>query len=356
ASGAKVLHIPTVFGSVVLAYNLPDVKELKLDSDTLASIYLGEITKWNDPKIAALNSGVTLPDKPIQVVHRSDSSGTTNIFTSYLAGVSPTWSSKVGKGKETMTEPDKKHILLVEDDRTISDLLAYNLRHEGYDVAQEYNGRAGLETALRQPVDLVLMDIMLPGLDGLAASREIIRRKPNLPIIMLTARSDRETVLEGFGLGADDYITKPFDLDVLLARIQARLRRAPSGAVVRAVAGPATGAVGPSRSVTVADLVLDRDAHTIRGPKGEMGLNPKEYDLLELLLSRPGHLFQRDEIIERVWHHQYAPASRSLDVHIRRLRAKLESIDAGVELQTVRGVGHRVVPGAVVRQNAEDGS
>jgi phosphate transport system substrate-binding protein len=100
ASGAKVLHIPTVFGSVVLAYNLPGVKELKLDSDTLAAVFLGTITKWNDPKIAALNSGATLPDTAITVVHRSDSSGTTNIFTSYLTAVNPDWSSKVGKGKE----------------------------------------------------------------------------------------------------------------------------------------------------------------------------------------------------------------------------------------------------------------
>ncbi len=100
ASGAKVLHIPTVFGSVVLAYNAPGVAELKLDSDTVAAIFLGTITKWNDAKIAALNSGVTLPDKAIQVVHRSDSSGTTNIFTSYLTSANQEWADKVGKGKE----------------------------------------------------------------------------------------------------------------------------------------------------------------------------------------------------------------------------------------------------------------
>ncbi len=133
-----------------------------------------------------------------------------------------------------MAEPDKKCILLVEDDPTISDLVAYNLRRAGYDVVQEHNGRAGLQTALARSVDLVLMDLMLPGLDGMAASREIVRRKPALPIIMLTARSERETILEGFELGADDYITKPFDLDVLLARIQARLRRAPAGIAVGA--------------------------------------------------------------------------------------------------------------------------
>jgi len=244
-----------------------------------------------------------------------------------------------------MAEPDKKCILLVEDDPTISDLVAYNLRRAGYDVVQEHNGRAGLQTALAQSVDLVLMDLMLPGLDGMAASREIVRRKPSLPIIMLTARSERETILEGFELGADDYITKPFDLDVLLARIQARLRRAPAGiAVGGAAAGPGREGAPSGGSLGTGDLTLDRDAHTIRGPQGEMALNPKEHDLLELLVSRPGHLFPREEIVERVWHQRYAPASRSLDVHIRRLRAKLEAVGAGVELQTVRGVGYRLAP------------
>jgi DNA-binding response OmpR family regulator len=148
-----------------------------------------------------------------------------------------------------MAEPDKKRILLVEDDPTISDLVAYNLRRAGYDVLQEHSGRAGLQTALNQSVDLVLMDLMLPGLDGMAASREIVRRKPALPIIMLTARSERETILEGFGLGADDYITKPFDLDFMPACGAPRpaspsgpAPRGPASNTPRAVAGlaPAT--------------------------------------------------------------------------------------------------------------------
>ena len=231
----------------------------------------------------------------------------------------------------------KKCILLVEDDATISDLVAYNLRRAGYDVLQEHSGRTGLETALTRSVDLVLMDLMLPGLDGMAASREIVRRKPSLPIIMLTARSERETILEGFELGADDYIVKPFDIEVLLARIHARLRRAPTGIAVAPQAHD-------GGSLTTGDLVLDRDAHVIKTPHGEVALNPKEHDLLELLLSRPGHLFPREEIVERVWHQKYLPASRSLDVHVRRLRAKLTQIGAKVELQTVRSVGYRLTP------------
>lgn len=236
-----------------------------------------------------------------------------------------------------MSEGEPKRILLVEDDPTISDLVAYNLKRAGYEVLQEHNGRAGLHTALHSEVDLVLMDLMLPGLDGMTASKEIARRKPALPVIMLTARGERETMLEGFEAGADDYVTKPFDLDLLLARIQARLRRTPAGAA-------ATGATGGGGTLSTGDLVLDRDAHVIRTARGEVPVNPKEYDLLELLLSRPGHLFPREEIVERVWHHKYLPSSRSLDVHVRRLRAKLEQVQAEITLQTVRGVGYRLGP------------
>jgi len=181
------------------------------------------------------------------------------------------------------------------------------------------------------------MDLMLPGLDGMTATREIVRRKPALPIIMLTARTERENMLEGFDIGAADYITKPFDLDLLLARIQACLRRstAPGSGRRAETAGPL---------VSTGDLVLDRDAHVIRTPAGETPLNPKEHDLLELLLSQPGHLFPREEIVQRVWRHRYLPASRSLDVHVRRLRAKLEEVQANVSLETVRGIGYRIVP------------
>lgn len=232
-----------------------------------------------------------------------------------------------------MTETDKKRILLVEDDATIAELVAYNLRRAGFEVLQERNGRSGLQTALNEQVDLVLMDLMLPGLDGMTASKEISRRRPGLPIIMLTAKSEREAVLEGFESGADDYITKPFDFEVLLARIGARLRR------VRPNSGVPDGR---ETGVPLGDLVLDSDAHVLRNGVGESPLNPKEYDLLALLLSQPGHLFPREEIVHRVWHQRYTPASRTLDVHVRRLRARLESIEAGVTIQTVRGVGYRI--------------
>ena len=236
-----------------------------------------------------------------------------------------------------MGDAEKKRILLVEDDPTISGLVAYNLERAGYEVLQEHNGRAGLQTALTSKVDLVLMDLMLPGIDGITASKEIARRKPELPIIMVTARGEREAVLEGFESGADDYIAKPFDLEVLLARIQARLRRS-------------SGGRGPGRASTAevpvgtAGLTLDPDEHVLRTAGAEAALSPKEYDLLELLLSRPGHLFPREEIVERVWHQRYSAASRNLDVHVRHLRAKLDEVQAEVSLQTVRGVGYRIGP------------
>jgi len=230
-----------------------------------------------------------------------------------------------------------KCILLVEDDTTISDLLAFNLKRTGYHVIQEYNGRAGLHTALSQAVDLVLMDLMLPGLDGISASRGILRAKPQTPVIILTALVDRERLLEGFEVGAVDYVTKPFDLEVLLARIAASLRRS-SG-------NEACGAREYARSVIkLGELMVDNDARALRRGSTEVSLTPNEHALLELLLSQPGHLFQREEITEHVWHHRYLSSSRTLDVHMRRLRQKLLAVQADVTIRVVRGVGYRLAP------------
>lgn len=225
---------------------------------------------------------------------------------------------------------EAKRLLLIEDDQTIADLLAYNLQQAGYDVLREIDGTTGLETALSSDVDLVLIDVMLPGLDGLTVSREIARAKPELPLIVITARTEREMMLEGFESGADDFITKPFDLDELLARIAARLRRAASAA----------GRHGGT--VSLSGVVLEPDTHTVKSGGRDVFLKPKEYDLLALFASQPGHLFRREEITRRVWQHEYTSTSRTLDVHVRHLRAKLEQIDAPITIQNVRGVGYRI--------------
>jgi len=232
---------------------------------------------------------------------------------------------------------ERKRILLVEDDVTISDLLAYNLRHAGYDVIQGYDGLTGLHMALSETIDLVLMDLMLPGLDGMSVSREIVRAKPWVPIIILSALGEREKLLEGFRLGADDYITKPFDLDMLLARVAASLRRASGSREPRAPQ--------PIESVLeVGQLLVDGDTRSLRSDAGEVSLTTKEHSILVLLLSEPGHLFTREEITESVWHHRYLPSSRTLDVHMRRLRDKLGDLGAEVTIHVVRGVGYRLAP------------
>jgi DNA-binding response OmpR family regulator len=238
----------------------------------------------------------------------------------------------VPSGESPVTVRSRPLILVVEDDPTISDLVAYNLERSGFDVRKERTGRSGLEAALTGGADLVLMDLMLPGLDGMSASKEIKRRRPEMPIIMLTARGERETMLEGFAAGADDYVTKPFDMDLLIARIQARLRA--HGAEATARPAQASG--------VFADVSLDRDAHVVRGPKGTASLKRKEYELTELLLSSAEHLFPREEIVERVWHHRYLPGSRTLDVHVRRVREKLATVSDAVAIETVRGVGYRM--------------
>ena len=230
----------------------------------------------------------------------------------------------------------RRLILVVEDDSTVSNVLAFHLRRAGYRVIQESNGRTGLKTALTQPVNLVLMDLMLPGLDGISASRGILRAKPRVPVIVLTALADREHLLEGFEAGAVDYVTKPFDLEVLLARVAASLRRSPGDQSF-------ADATRPS-SVTLGDTVIDGDSRTLRRGCSEVSLTPNEFSLLEFLLSRPGHLFKREEITEQVWHHRYLDSSRTLDVHMRRLRQKLRAVQAEVTVHVVRGVGYRVAP------------
>jgi two-component system, OmpR family, alkaline phosphatase synthesis response regulator PhoP len=235
------------------------------------------------------------------------------------------------------TGAEKACVLLVEDDATISDLLTYNLKRAGYRVIQEYTGRDGVEAALSQKVDLVLMDLMLPVLDGMSASREIARAKPGVPIIIVSALTERDKLLQGFAIGVDDYVTKPFDLEVLLARISASLRRSASGGVP-SMAVPSDG------TVTMGGLIVDTDTRSLRTPSGEVALTPKEHGLLQLLLAQPGHLYSREEITESVWHHRYIASSRTLDVHMRRVRDKLREVQAEFTVQAVRGVGYRLAP------------
>jgi len=217
-------------------------------------------------------------------------------------------------------------LLLVEDDQTLRETLAYNLAREGYEVVQAGDGVAALDLARQQRPDLTLLDIMLPGLDGLTVCRTL-RHETNILIVLLTARSGEVDRIVGLDSGADDYIVKPFSLGELLARLRAVLRRGRSDSAIRLQSG---------------DLVLDLLAH--RAYRGDVGLNltPKEFDLLAELIRHKGAVLTRELLVERVWGFDFGGDTRTVDVHIRGLREKIETDPADPQrIQTVRGLGYR---------------
>jgi len=218
-------------------------------------------------------------------------------------------------------------ILIVEDDVVIQQALAINLRREGYDVVSAYDGAAGLHMAREQRPDLVILDLMLPKLDGLSVARAL-RQEGDTPIIMLTARGGEVDRIVGLESGADDYVTKPFSSGELLARVRAVLRRAPRRAAEKLESG---------------DLSLDliRRRATLRGE--ELTLRHKEFNLLAELMRNQGVVLSRDLLMERVWGYDYSgDTSRTVDVHIRWLREKIEADPSDPRrIQTVRGIGYR---------------
>ena len=221
--------------------------------------------------------------------------------------------------------PEK--ILIVEDDATLLETIAYNLTHEGYDVLKAADGIKGLDTARAEKPDLVILDLMLPGLDGLSVCRAI-RHEMSMPIMMLTARSGEVDRIVGLDSGADDYVVKPFSLGELLARIRAILRRG----------RPAAAAT----SLESGDLTLNLVSHKARRAGQELVLAPKEFDLLAELIRHKGAVLSRDLLLQRVWGFDFAGDTRTVDVHIRWLREKVEADAANpLRIQTVRGIGYR---------------
>ncbi|NWF78975.1 MAG: response regulator transcription factor [Chloroflexi bacterium] len=221
-------------------------------------------------------------------------------------------------------------ILLVEDELTFAETLRYNLEREGYSVIHAPDGVEGLELARRQQPDLIVLDIMLPRLDGFSVCR-ILRQESDIPVIMLTARQDEVDRIAGLELGADDYITKPFSLGEFLARLRAILRRSE--------AHPRT--IG--REVLSAGAIkVDISSRRAWRDTNELSLAQKEFDLLTCLIRNRGIALTRDLLLERVWGAEFAGDSRTVDVHIRWLREKIERDPARPRyIQTVRGVGYR---------------
>jgi len=225
----------------------------------------------------------------------------------------------------------RARVLVVEDEESLAETVRYNLEREGYAVDLAADGRAGLERFHAAPPDLVILDVMLPTMSGLDVCRSI-RAESAVPIIMLTAREEEADRVAGLEIGADDYVTKPFSMRELVARVRARLRRARMPEL-----GPRDEEVLHGGPV---EMNVPRHEVTVRGE--QVALPPKEWELLEALLRRRGRLLTRDYLINEVWGPDYYGDTKTLDVHVKRLRAKIEDDPRSpVHLVTVRGLGYK---------------
>jgi two-component system response regulator MprA len=223
--------------------------------------------------------------------------------------------------KETASPP---HILAVDDEPTIVEFLRVGLGYEGYQVDVAMDGRTGLDRLRQEAFDLVILDVMLPGLDGFEICKRI-RASSDVPILMLTARDEISDRVLGLDLGADDYLTKPFSFAELLARVRAILRR--------------RGVIMARAVLRSADIVLDREAHTVERAGQPIVLTAKEFELLEFFMSHPRQVFRREVILDRVWGYDFAGDTNLVDVHIGHLRDKLSDRPPRL-LRTMRGVGY----------------
>jgi len=221
-----------------------------------------------------------------------------------------------------------KKILIVEDERDVVKLLRYNLEKEGFRVTSVTDGSLALSEMRRDPADLVILDLMLPGMDGLEICRQLRRneRYAGIPILMLTARSEESDRIRGLTTGADDYVVKPFSLPELMARVRAILRRTHPERIASVL--------------TVGDIELDRDSHRVtRGGKA-IHLGPTEFRLLEFLMQSPGRVFSRAQLLDGVWGRNVYVDERTVDVHIGRLRKAMMRGSEPDPVRTVRGAGY----------------
>lgn len=226
-------------------------------------------------------------------------------------------------------------ILVVEDERQIADFVRHGLEAEGFTVEVSHDGTQAYELASGNSYDVIVLDIMLPGRDGLSILRNLRRQRNTVPVILLTARGELSERIEGLDLGADDYVTKPFFVEELIARIHAVVRRA----------------AGESLSVLqVSDLTVNLITREVRRGSRDVELTPREFNLLSYLMRSPDRVFSRPQIIEHVWEYYFDPGTNLVDVHVQRLRKKLCEAGEPQIIETVRGVGYRV------RRQPEDGS
>lgn len=233
---------------------------------------------------------------------------------------------------------NRKRVLVVEDDKEIVDLLALHLADQGYEVSTAGSGDAGVELARSHNFALIILDLMLPGLDGIEVCRRVREFSEYTPILMLTAKSEELDKVLGLEVGADDYVTKPFSLRELMARVRALTRRSEKLAATQ-------GVDGQPEAVEFGSLRVDFSKRQVTLDGSTLDLTPKEYELLALLSRHPQQAFSREQLLELVWGYQYEGYSHTVNSHINRLRAKLEQNPAEPGyIQTVWGFGYRFGP------------
>jgi len=233
---------------------------------------------------------------------------------------------------------DKKTILIVDDEKPIVDILVYNLKKEGYNTIEANDGLTAVDIALSQKPDLILLDIMLPKMDGLTVCKKI-RTTLNVPILMLTARDEEIDKIVGLELGADDYVTKPFSVRELMARIKANLRKfeASSSNADTITQNKET------KKITIGDLTIDFDKFEVKVKDEVIDLTLREFEVLKYLANQPGQVVTREILLEKVWGYEYYGDIRTVDVTVRRIREKIEKDTAVPKiLITKRGVGYYI--------------
>ena len=228
-----------------------------------------------------------------------------------------------------------KRVLIVEDEKNIVDILSFNLGREGYDTMEALDGKTGLQLALEQDPDLILLDLMLPGMNGFDVCRSLREQGRTTPIIMLTAREEETDKVLGLELGADDYITKPFSMRELLARVKANIRRSDMAALT---APPTPG----GSKLDLGRVVVDTDLLVVYKDNKALDLTQREYELVKFLAAQPGKVFSREALMEHVWNYDgYVGDVRAVDVAVRRLREKIEDDPASPAfIVTRRGLGY----------------
>ena len=239
-------------------------------------------------------------------------------------------------------EDNKKTILVVDDEKTIVDMLVYNLQKEGYNTLEAGDGETAVNIALEQKPDLILLDIMIPKMDGLAVCKRI-RQSLNIPILMISAKDEEIDKILGLEFGADDYITKPFSVRELMARVKANLRKAEL--TTKAIEDDANGKVNEKNEniMVVGDLSLDLSKFEVKVRGEIIDLTLREFEVIKYLANQPGQVVTRETLLEKVWGYEYYGDIRTVDVTVRRIREKIEKDTSNPKiLITKRGVGYYI--------------